>query len=174
MRSVFAVLLILSTWAQAESVELHRDQWGVPHIYADTDAGAVYGYLYAQAQDNFWQIEDSYIQALGRYAEVVGEQGLASDYLNRALQLPTLARKEYEAMNSAHQRLLQAGARALNDAVTDEGIEARLIAKFEPWHILAHAKFYQYQLFVFGRARISNDEIVAFLGSNMTGAGQSC
>ena len=173
MRSVFAVLLILSTWAQAESVELHRDQWGVPHIYADTDAGAVYGYLYAQAQDNFWQIEDSYIQALGRYAEVVGEQGLASDYLNRALQLSTLARKEYEAMNLAHQRLLQAGARALNDAVTDEGIEARLIAKFEPWHILAHAKFYQYQLFVFGRARISNDEIVAFLGSNMTGAGQS-
>ncbi len=144
----------------AETVTVHRDQWGVPHIVSETDAGAVYGYMYAQAQDNFWQIEDSYIQALGRYAEVVGEQGVASDYLNRALRLTSLAQAEYKTLPREFKALLDAGAKALNDAVAT-GAKPRLIERFEPWHILAHAKFYQYQLFVFGRARIGNDEILA-------------
>jgi len=43
--------------AVARSVTIHRDSWGVPHIYGPTDASVVFGHLYAQAEDNFWQIE---------------------------------------------------------------------------------------------------------------------
>ena len=94
----FTVLLVLvcaSVSAFAENVQLHRDQWGVPHIQAETDAGAVYGYVYAQAEDNFWQIEDSVVQAVGRYAELVGEAGVAADYLNRALGVVALSKQEW-------------------------------------------------------------------------------
>ena len=59
-----------------ESVTIHRDEWGVPHIYGPTDAATSFGLAYAQAEDFFWQIEDTYLQALGRYAEVVGPAGL--------------------------------------------------------------------------------------------------
>src|SRR5260370_6466428 len=53
----------------ARSVTIYRDNYGVPHIYGPTDASCVFGYAYAQAEDNFKQIEDSYIHAIGRAAE---------------------------------------------------------------------------------------------------------
>ena len=43
----------------ARSVTIYRDSYGVPHIYGPTDASCVFGYAYAQAEDNFWQVEDS-------------------------------------------------------------------------------------------------------------------
>jgi len=42
----------------AHSVTIHRDTYGVPHIYGSTDASVVFGLMYAQAEDNFWQLED--------------------------------------------------------------------------------------------------------------------
>ena len=56
----------------AHSVTIYRDTYGVPHIFGPTDASCVFGYAYAQAEDNFWQIEDSYMRALGRASEVYG------------------------------------------------------------------------------------------------------
>ena len=60
----------------AKSVTIYRDNYGVPHVYGPTDASCVFGYIYAQAEDNFWQIEDSYIRSLGRASEVYGERTL--------------------------------------------------------------------------------------------------
>jgi acyl-homoserine-lactone acylase len=142
-----------------ESVTIHRDQWGVPHVYGPSDASVVFGYVYAQAEDNFWQIEDTMIQSLGRYAEVVGEAGVAADYLNRALQVVKLARQEWTQLTPAARKLTVAAAQALNTYLTNSGTETRLIDHFEPWHFLAYSRFSQYQLFVFNRTGISNDEI---------------
>src|SRR5580692_8436985 len=72
----------------AASVTIHRDEWGVPHVYGPTDAACSFGLAYAQAEDYFWQIEDTYIQALGRYAEVVGPSGIGSDVLMRMYEVP--------------------------------------------------------------------------------------
>ena len=58
----------------ANSVTIYRDNWGVPHVYGPTDYSVMFGFMYAQAEDNFWQIEDSYIQAIGRASEVYGEK----------------------------------------------------------------------------------------------------
>jgi len=75
----------------ARSVTIYRDNYGVPHVYGPSDAGCVFGFAYAQAEDNFWQVEDNYIQALGRGAEVNGEEALAEDPLNRTLEITTLS-----------------------------------------------------------------------------------
>ena len=163
------LILFLSTFtfganAWSEEVQIYRDDWGVPHIFSDTDAGSVYGYVYAQAEDNFWQVEDTIIQALGRYAEVVGEAGLAADYLNRALQLTELAQREWRGLSAETKSLTRAAAAALNQYVNDSAQPARLIERFEPWHFLAVSRFTTYQLFVFNRARINNAEIAAFAG----------
>lgn len=48
----------------AQSVTIYRDEWGVPHIDAATDEGVVFGFAFAQCEDYFWQVEDSYLQAL--------------------------------------------------------------------------------------------------------------
>src|ERR1700719_1711137 len=104
LRRVFVLLLILLTKAAgianpaqlADSVTIYRDTYGVPHIYGPTDASCVFGYAYAQAEDNFWQIEDSYIRSLGRAAEVHGEGALSDDQLVRALEVTRLSKAEYE------------------------------------------------------------------------------
>ena len=71
----------------AQTVTIYRDEWGVPHIDAATDEGVVFGFAYAQCEDYFWQVEDSYLQCLGRYAEVVGDAGLESDLLNNSFEV---------------------------------------------------------------------------------------
>ncbi len=58
---------------QAKNVTIFRDTWGVPHVYGKTDADAVFGLMYAQCEDNYWQLEESGIRALGRAAEIYGE-----------------------------------------------------------------------------------------------------
>ncbi len=59
----------------AQSVTIYRDDYGVPHIDGPTDESVVFGFAYAQAEDYFWQVEDTYILCLGRYGEVLRRQG---------------------------------------------------------------------------------------------------
>ena len=82
--------------AMAKEVVIHRDKWGVPHIKAKTDAGAVFGFAYSQAEDFFWQLEDSYIMSVGRYAEVNGDAGLDNDLLNRTFEIVPRAKEDFE------------------------------------------------------------------------------
>src|SRR4051794_40400802 len=60
---------------------IERDRFGVPHIHGKTDADAAFGLGYAQAEDNFAHLQDNFIRALGRGAEVHGEAAFADDRL---------------------------------------------------------------------------------------------
>src|SRR5256714_15488795 len=82
----------------ASQVTIYRDTYGIPHVFGETDASTMFGFAYAQAEDNFWRIEDNYIRSLGRLAEVEGERELVSDRRNRTLEIPRLARAEYNRM----------------------------------------------------------------------------
>src|SRR5260370_11478132 len=81
-----ALLLLAAVAAHAAqpSVTIYRDTYGVPHIYGKTDADVVFGLMYAQSEDNFWQLEQDYLHALGRAAAVDGPSALASDLVTRA------------------------------------------------------------------------------------------
>ena len=144
----------------ARSVTIYRDSYGVPHIYGPTDASCVFGYAYAQAEDNFWQVEDSYIRALGRASEVYGPRTLADDMLNRALEIPRLAQAEYERSNPRIKALCQAVADGFNYYLTkNPQTPPRLITHFEPWHMFAFNRFAIYQLFIFGKSGLRTEEI---------------
>lgn len=144
----------------ARSVTIYRDSYGVPHIYGPTDASCVFGYAYAQAEDNFWQIEDSYIRALGRASEIYGERTLNDDLLNRALEIPRLAKAEYDRSNGRARELAQALAEGFNYFLARNPQEKpRLITHFEPWHVFAFNRFALYQLFIFGKSGLKVDEI---------------
>ena len=66
----------LAAWeARAEGVEILRDEWGVPHIYAATDADAVFGLMYSQAEDDFPRIEENFLNSQGRLAEALKSRG---------------------------------------------------------------------------------------------------
>src|SRR5713101_7415637 len=98
----------------ARSVTIYRDTYGVPHIFGPTDASCVFAYAYAQAEDNFWQIEDSYFRSLGRASEVYGERTLVDDQLVRALRIPALSKAEYDHASPRVKEIADAYAAGLN------------------------------------------------------------
>src|SRR4051812_27666132 len=116
---------------------IYRDTWGVPHIYAKTDAGAAMGLMYAQAEDNFWQLETDYIRALGRQAEVEGTPGLLNDTLYRAYETEKRAKEAYANANPKLRALCDGFAAGVNLYIEKHPDAPRLLKHWEPWFILA-------------------------------------
>src|SRR6266705_4410741 len=84
MHTVLCLLAILqgpgdnARWErQAQRITIIRDDWGIAHVYGKTDADAVFGMEYAQAEDDFNRIETNYLNSLGRLAEAEGESAVA-------------------------------------------------------------------------------------------------
>jgi acyl-homoserine-lactone acylase len=135
----------------AKQVTIYRDTYGVPHVFGRTDAATVFGFAYAQAEDNFWRVEENFILALGRGSELYGEEALNEDRLNRALEIPRLAREEYSRLDPKMRSLCDAFAAGFNFYLARHSeVRPRLLMKFEPWHMLA---FIRYNYFQNGFAR---------------------
>jgi penicillin amidase len=127
--------------ALATAVVIYRDRYGVPHIDGQTDEATVFGFAYAQAEDYFWQVEDTYIMALGRYSEVYGPRGLNSDKLNHAFEIPRGAQEDFAQLEPADQQICAAFAAGLNYyLLKNPQVHPRLITHFEPWHIVAFGR----------------------------------
>src|SRR5215470_12315857 len=148
--------------AVAKTVTIYRDTFGVPHVYGPTDASCVFGFIYAQAEDYFWQIEDSYLRSLGRAAEVYGEKSLPDDLVNRALEIPRLSREESRSASPKTKEICQAIADGLNYFLAVHSqVKPRLITHFEPWHPLAFRRFILYQSFIYGKSGLEASEILS-------------
>jgi len=104
----------------AVPVRIDRDAMGVPHVFADTSAGVMYGAGYAEAQDRLAEMEMSRRRALGRTAEALGPSAVASDIVSRDRTLPAaeLMRMYHEAPVE-HQRMMQAFVDGVNAAIAD-------------------------------------------------------
>jgi acyl-homoserine-lactone acylase len=120
--------------ARAKRVEIIRDDYGVPHIYAKTDADAVFGLLYAQAEDDFPRVERNYYWAIGRLAEAEGEAALFSDLRARLYMTTDEAKAAYAASPDWLKALCDAFADGLNYYLaTHPDVKPKVIEKFEPW-----------------------------------------
>ncbi|XOV82396.1 MAG: penicillin acylase family protein [bacterium] len=126
----------------AADVVIHRDIWGVPHIRGKSDEAVVFGSAWSQCEDHFWQLEDTYIKALGRSAELAGEPGLQSD-LNVALfEITTRAEQDFADQPEETRRLASAFAAGYNFYLAQNpDITPRLLTRMEPWHVLAYERF---------------------------------
>ena len=119
---------------RAQKVTIIRDDFGVPHIYAKTDADAVFGLLYAQAEDDFKRIERNYVWATGRLAEVEGEQAIFSDLRARLFMTVDEAKAAYAGAPDGLKALCDAFADGLNYYLqTHPDVEPMLLTRFEPW-----------------------------------------
>ncbi|HMV52054.1 MAG TPA: penicillin acylase family protein, partial [Blastocatellia bacterium] len=98
----------------ARQVTIHRDTFGVPHIFGKTDAAVLFGLAYAQCEDNFWQLETDYINALGRAAELEGERALARDLSYRLFEIERLSKAEYDRLPADLRALCDAFAAGVN------------------------------------------------------------
>ncbi|HET7288473.1 MAG TPA: penicillin acylase family protein [Pyrinomonadaceae bacterium] len=144
-------LLFAQTDPLAKNVTIYRDTYGVPHVFGRTDASTAFGFAYAQAEDNFWRVEENFILALGRASELYGEKTLDEDRLNHALEIPRLAREEYARLDKHMRSLCDAYAAGFNYYLARHPeVRPRLLTKIEPWYTLA---FIRYNYFQNGFAR---------------------
>lgn len=111
MRLLGVVLLIVTMQGAAWSyqAEILRDGFGVPHIYGKTDADAVFGFGYAQAQDHFADLARNYYAAMGRAAELAGPDAADLDYQTRLYKIPDLAEEGLTRLTSRTGRTSPTG-----------------------------------------------------------------
>ncbi|QBA65084.1 acylase [Muriicola soli] len=125
----------LKRWeAHAQNTTIIRDNFGVPHIYGKTDADAVFGLLYAQCEDDFNRVEQNYIWAIGRLAEVEGVEALYSDLRAKLFMSKEEAIAHYENSPEWLRELCDAFADGINYYLyTHPEVKPRLLTRFEPW-----------------------------------------
>ena len=129
----------LARWrAQAERVTITRDDWGIAHVRGESDADAVFGMIYAQAEDDFNRVESNYLTALGRTSEAEGEKAVWADLRAKLYMDPDDLRARYAASPDWLKRLMDAWADGLNHYLaTHPEVRPRAIARFEPWMALS-------------------------------------
>src|ERR1700681_815308 len=103
-----------SRWEkEAKNVTITRDDWGIAHIHGKTDADAVFGMIYAQAEDDFNRVETNYLKSLGRLAEAEGERAIWQDLRMKLFIDPDSMKLKYSASPAWLQRLMNAWADGL-------------------------------------------------------------
>ncbi|HVO99747.1 MAG TPA: acylase [Bryobacteraceae bacterium] len=129
----------LARWEkEASSVTITRDDWGIAHIHGKTDADAVFGMIYAQAEDDFNRVETNYLNSMGRLAEAEGESKIYQDLRMKMFIKPLELKKLYAASPDWLKQLMNAWADGLNFYLAKhQDVKPRVIKRFEPWMALS-------------------------------------
>ncbi|MDB5453326.1 MAG: penicillin amidase [Caulobacteraceae bacterium] len=124
--------------ATAERVEIVRDDWGIAHVHGKSDADAVFGMAYAQAEDDFTRVETNYLTALGRTAEAEGEKAIWADLRQKLFIDPEVLKADYAKSPPWLQALMVSWADGLNYYLaTHRQVKPKVITRFEPWMALS-------------------------------------
>jgi acyl-homoserine lactone acylase PvdQ len=126
---------------QAQRVTIIRDDWGIPHVYGKTDADAVFGVMYAQAEDDFNRVETNYLNSMGRLAEAEGESAIYRDLRMKLFIDPADMKTRYAKAPAWLRALMDAYAAGLNYYLyTHPQVKPRVITRFEPWMALTFSE----------------------------------
>jgi acyl-homoserine-lactone acylase len=152
MKLLFAALLCIpvvaaagagpaesARWQQhAKRVHIIRDNWGIAHVYGKSDADAVFGMIYAQAEDDFNRIERNYLTSLGWLAQAEGESAVYSDLRARLFIDAGRLQRQYRAAPAWLKSLMDAWSDGLNYFLSSHpAVHPKVIQHFEPWMALS-------------------------------------
>ncbi|WP_088006125.1 penicillin acylase family protein [Indiicoccus explosivorum] len=147
----------LTLAALEEEVTVTRDDMGVPHITAQSDADLYRAQGYVQAQDRMFQMDLSRRQASGELAEVIGEAAVETDKLFRTFSLRDAAGKSLDAYSDEAEQVLEWYAEGVNAYMEDAKAEGTLPFEFtllgyepEPWEPLDSLTIGKYMAYDLG------------------------
>jgi acyl-homoserine-lactone acylase len=137
-----AVSSEVAAWQKrADGITIIRDDWGVPHVYGKTDADAVFGLMFAQAEDDFNRVEMNFINSQGRLAEAEGEAEIYRDLRMKLFIDPVDLEAQYARAEPWLKALMDAWADGLNYYLhTHPDVKPRVITRFEPWMALSYSE----------------------------------
>ncbi len=127
--------------AMADEITITRDHWGIAHIHGPTDAHAVFGMIYAQAEDDFNRIEVNFLNSQGRLAEAEGESEIWRDLRMKLFIDPVDMQEMYASSPPWLVDLMDAWADGLNYYLhTHPEVSPRVLTHFEPWMALTFSE----------------------------------
>ncbi|HXI26631.1 MAG TPA: acylase, partial [Pyrinomonadaceae bacterium] len=131
-----------SRWQQrARDVTITRDDWGIAHVHGKTDADAVFGMIYAQAEDDFNRVETNYMNSIGRAAETEGESAIWRDLRMKMFIDPADMKAKYQSSPTWLKALMDAWADGLNFYLANHpDVKPKVITHFEPWMALTFSE----------------------------------
>ncbi|MFN8573307.1 MAG: penicillin acylase family protein [Gemmatimonadaceae bacterium] len=132
----------MARWEQqAQRVTITRDDWGIAHIHGKSDADAVFGMIYAQAEDDFHRVETNYLNSQGRLAEAEGEAAIYRDLRMKLFIDPDSMKAQFTASPPWLQTLMVAWADGLNYYLAKHPtVKPNVITHFEPWMALTFSE----------------------------------
>ena len=132
----------VTSWeTQAQGITITRDDWGIAHVSGKTDADAVFGVMYAQAEDDFNRVETNYLNSMGRLAEAEGEAEIYRDLRMKLFIDPADMKAQYQKSPEWLKKLMNAYADGLNFYLYKHpAVKPRVIAHFEPWMALTFSE----------------------------------
>ncbi|HTR77780.1 MAG TPA: penicillin acylase family protein [Gemmatimonadaceae bacterium] len=156
-------------WAkEAAAVTITRDDWGIAHVHGKTDADAIFGMIYAQAEDDFNRVETNYINSMGRLAEAEGVSRIWQDLRMKLFINPDSLKVEYAASPKWLQTDMNAWADGLNYYLAKHpAVTPRVIKHFEPWMALS---FTEGSIGGDIESNITPNQLQAFYGTQPNGA----
>ena len=144
-----------------DHIEIIRDNFGVPHVYASTDPEVAYGFAWAQAEDHFKLIQEGYLAGNGLLGKLIGLKGAGADFLTQLIQSEETVDKYYNTLDEKFIALSEGFAAGLN-AYAKKYPEQILEKKLFPLTVKKLLRYTQLQLFISNEA----DKLVSGIVNN--------
>lgn len=155
-KNVISILLLLvnttcviaQTVIESKNIDIVRDAYGVPHIFAKTDAEVAYGLAYAHAEDDFKTIQQAYLAGNALLSNAIGNKGLPADFVAQFIGSQEIVNQQYAtAISPAYKKVISGYAQGLNRyaATHPEEVLVKALFPIGPKQMLRYA---QLQLFI--------------------------
>ena len=113
-----------------EDVTIVRDKWGVPHIYGKTDADAAYGLAWANAEDDFYTMQELVVTAKGLAGKLMGKEGAERDFFSHAIGFRDRVEKDFHLLSDDYVRYLEGYCQGANAYAKAHKKEVRVKGTF--------------------------------------------
>ena len=178
MNKIFFLLVVTSiahSQIKPNNIEIVRDQFGVPHIYAQTDAEVAYGLAWANAEDDFSTIQEAYLAGNAMLSNQIGLKGAAADFITQFIGSKSLIEDKIEDISEEYMAVIEGYSQGLN-AYAKNNPDKILYKKLFPITPKKMLMYSQLQLFISNEGAywagriLNNDTQDDFLDQNLTGS----
>tara|TARA_A100001388_G_C28762926_1_gene498876 strand:- start:352 stop:2403 length:2052 start_codon:yes stop_codon:yes gene_type:complete len=172
----FSITSLFSQKINVENIEILRDSFGVPHIYAKTDAELAYGLAWAHSEDDFKTIQEAYLAGNGLLSKHIGLRGAPADFLTQLIRSDHIVDSLYHTVDKNFIKVIEGYAQGIN-RFAEVNPDQILVKKLFPITTKKMIKYSFLQLFIssegddFIRTIVENTtRKISFLDNNKLGS----
>ena len=157
------------------NIDIVRDEFGVPHIYAETDAEVAYGLAWVNAEDDFKTIQEAYLAGNAMLSNYIGLKGAPADFISQFIGSESLIEEKINEISKDYIKVVEGYAQGLN-AYAKANPEKVLYRKLFPVTPKKMLMYSQLQLFISNEGAywagriLNNDTQDDYLDQNLTGS----